>query len=104
MDPFWGGTAGDYQSRSIISRLRNRYQNIECREDLSSNLMILHIWQPLPDAMFTDDNKLLFTARVLNQYEEQETLLRMELPARSLDLNPTEQGYSTFFSRRAADT
>ena len=40
-----------------------------------------------------DDNARAHRARITNQYLEQATIVRMEWPARSLDLNPIEHAW-----------
>ena len=40
-----------------------------------------------------DDNARAHTASITNQYLEQATIVRMELPARSPDLNPIEHAW-----------
>ena len=66
---------------------------IRYRDEILASIVRLYAGANGDDVILMDDNATLHRARIVNEYLQQETIERMDWPAKSPDLNPIEHAW-----------
>lgn len=84
----WGGMAMSY--RTPLYQVQGNLNGVGYRDDILRPLVLPALEAMGTGAILQDDNARPHRARVVNNFLQQQEVIRMDWPARSPDLNPIE--------------
>ena len=88
----WGGISYDGSTDLYVIR-NGSLTGIRYRDEILAPIIRLYAGAIDDDFILMDDNAKPHLARIANEYLQQETIERMDWPAKSLDLNPIEHAW-----------
>ena len=88
----WGGISYDGSTDLYVIR-NGSLTGIRYRDEILAPIVRLYAGANDDDFILMDDNATPHRARIVNEYLQQETIERMDWPAKSPDLNPIEHAW-----------
>jgi transposase len=88
----WGGISYDGSTDLYVIR-NGSLTGIRYRDEILAPIVRLYAGAIGDDLILMDDNARPHHARIVNEYLQQETIERMDWPAKSPDLNPIEHAW-----------
>ena len=89
----WGGISYDGSTDLYVIR-NGSLTGIRYRDEILAPIVRLYAGAIGDDFILMDNNARPHRARIVNEYLQQETIERMDLPAKSLDLNLIEHAWN----------
>jgi transposase len=88
----WGGISYDGSTDLYVIR-HGSLDGIRYRDEILAPIVRLYAGAIGDDFILMDDNARPHRARIVNEYLQQETIERMDWPAKSPGLNPIEHAW-----------